>query len=516
MEESADLTNRSAQNAAWLLGRQFTINLIRIVTIAVLARHLAPAAFGIVALASVLLNFIVLIAEGGIGAYVIYYREEDWKDEAKAAFWFNFGFTVVQVGICLAVSPFLSEVFDHADVTGVFLALIVVFFVNQAAVIPEALIQRDLRMDFIAKRDSLAQAAGAALSILLAIRGWGVWSLVLPRLVIDPMRLIAVLWMARWVPGWRPFLGRWRHILRYTAPLMGTNLLRLISNDGDTLVVGRFVGSQGLGYYNLAWQLSNLVGRNVTATVTTVAMPAFSLIKGEPVRLQQAYLRMLRLLGAIAFPLLIALFVLAPDVVLLVYGPGWGPVVDLLRIFIVFTLVRSVTSPTGTIFNALGRPDLGLRVTVVFVPFYIVAILVGAEYGALGVATGVAVVRVTAAFIGLHYADDLIGVKDRQPLLAMFPAFAAAAGMGVVLWAIELLPVIGDLGELGTVVVNAPLGALIYLATIIAFDPASYREIVRVVRAVIPPLGRAMSKLQRGGETLAGTVAESHQSSSSA
>jgi hypothetical protein len=65
-------------------------------------------------------------------------------------------------------------------------------------------------------------------------------------------------------------------------------------------------------------------------------------------------------------------------------------------------------------------------------------------------------------------------------------------------------------------VVNAPLGALIYLATIIAFDPASYREIVRVVRAVIPPLGRAMSKLQRGGETLAGTVAESHQSSSSA
>ncbi len=343
MTDPSGIAERTVHSAGWMLLRRVAANLVRLAAVAVLARHLSPAEFGVVALAQVVLQFITLVGEGGIGTYVIYDAEVGREERAHAAFWLNLVLTVLQAALCLALLPLVGPLFDSAQVTGILAALVAVFFVRQLAIVPEALLQRDLRHPVLARRDIVVDLASAALSVVLVLAGAGVWSLVVPALVLEPLRLLVAVVTAQWRPR-RPFhTAQWRRILRYTAPLMGSNVLIPVTNDGDTLLVGRLLGATTVGFYNVAWQLSNLVGRNVTTVVSSVTMPALALLRDDRDRLRAAYLRMVGFLSVVCLPLLVGMAVLAGDLVPTLYGPRWQPAVTLLRIFVVFTLVRSLT-----------------------------------------------------------------------------------------------------------------------------------------------------------------------------
>lgn len=478
------------------MGRQAISGLIWLVAIGVLARHLSPATFGVVALASVLLNFITLVAEGGVGAYVIYYRGEDWRTEAQAAFWLNFWLTVVQVVVACAAIPFVADFFPGEDLTQVFLALVAAFFIAQLIVVPEAIVQRDLRFSILAKRDITLTLMTAAISVALALQGFGVWSLVLPRLLVEPVRLVVVFLMAQWNPGAGFHVDRWRRTMRYAAPLMGTNILRLLSNDGDTLVVGRVLGGHALGYYNLAWQLSNFVGRNISSVVATVAMPALSLTANDPVRTRRGYKRMIQLLAALSFPTLIGMFVLADDLVEFVYGPGWQPVVVVLRIFIAFTLVRSVTSPIGTVFNAVGRPQIGLKLTAYTLPFYFVAIIIGSPYGVEGVAIGVATVRIVGGIVGATLVNRLLGTTQRDGFGVFLPPLFSATVMGLGVWCLRVL--LGNALPIGVgLAICVSFGVVFYFGCLLLLARSTFVALRRSVESVFPPVGALMLFAER-------------------
>jgi O-antigen/teichoic acid export membrane protein len=495
MQATEGITERSVRSSAWYLGRQVVTNLIRLVAVAVLARQLTPSDFGLVALASVVLYFIVLVSEGGIRSYVIYYRNDDWRQQAQSAFWFNFFLTLLQLALCVAAAPFLRQVFSDRQLAPVLVALAGVFFLAQMTVVPDALVERELKHKQLAKRDMVISLLSAVLSVILAIRGWGIWSLVWPQFLTQGARLAVVLSLTRWNPGIRLMADRWRSIWRYTSHLMGSNFMQLVINDGDTILVGGFLGSHSLGYYNLAWGLSNLAGRNVTAVVSSVAMPAFAMMTKDLSRLRNAYMRMNRLLAILAWPLLAGMFVLSNELVVVLYGPGWEPVTLLLRVFIVFTMVRTVTSTVSTIFNVMGRPDVGLKVTASQVPFYLAGIALGSRFGVLGVATGVAVVRVAGALVALFFAMRLIGLRYLTGLIAMVPALIATVTMAGGVWTVsEGLSNVG-VGLIGRLAVCIPLGALLYGLALVAVDPRGYQEVIRVVRLGSPRFADRLAKL---------------------
>jgi O-antigen/teichoic acid export membrane protein len=106
------ITERTVRSSAWYLGRQVVTNLIRLIAVAVLACQLTPQILGLVALASVVLYFIVLVSERGIRSYVIYYRNDDWRQQAQSAFCFNFFLTLLQLALWVAAVPFLRQVFS--------------------------------------------------------------------------------------------------------------------------------------------------------------------------------------------------------------------------------------------------------------------------------------------------------------------------------------------------------------------------------------------------------------------
>jgi PST family polysaccharide transporter len=460
--QSGQIAERLSHTARWILVRRVSAILSRLTVVAILARQLDPATFGIVALAQTLVQVLTVLDEAGVGTYVIYDHSDDPRGVARAAWWLNQCITAVQVGVVLALIPFASTFYDRPSLGPVLAALAVAYFGSQMAVVPEALLRRALRHDLVIKRDLVIDAAAAASSIALALAGFGVWSLVWPAVVSGPARFAIALVAARWVPGWKPQLGKWRTILRYTKHLIGVEVIALISNNGDNLLVGKLFGSASLAFYNMAWQLSNLVGQNITSVVGSLSFPAIAGLDRNLRRMRDSYLRMLALLTLVCSPALLGLLVVAPEAVRLVYGERWSPVVPLLQIFIIYTLLRSLTSHASAVWNALGRPDLGLKLSAAFLPITLTAMAVGSRGGPKGVAVGVVAVRVVGALVTHALAARQINLGITEAARAIRAPLALATLVGVSAAAAKALaaPHFGPLGRLS---LASAVGASVFL-----------------------------------------------------
>src|SRR5205814_587976 len=96
------------------------------------------------------------------------------------------------------------------------------------------------------------------------------------------------------------------------------------------------------------------------------------------------------------------------ELIALVYGPKWSEAVPLLRIFIASTLVRSVTSPSGAVFNVVGRPELSMQIALGFVVLYVPALVVASRGSIIGFAVCVAATRIIVGLVSLYWSLDVI------------------------------------------------------------------------------------------------------------
>lgn len=486
------LTQQALSCASWLAGHKALVAVLQLFTIAVLARRLEPADFGLVALVQVMLSGLLAAGYGGISTYVVCELRDRPTERTDAAFWVGTLMSAAGIALFVALIPLMKWMSPHPLTVPVAFAAVAAIVLSQLRAVPEGLLKRGLKYDALVIRDAGFDTAGCVLQVVLAVTGFGIWSLVLPNVVVQAFRLIVTYRMARWRPSANLGRAYWSHVARYSGNMAGTNVLGLVANEGDTLLVGTFLGNASLGVYNAAWRLANLPGRYVSGLVSELAAPVFARVADDPPRFNNAYIRTVKVIGAVSFPALIGLFVFADDVIALVYGGKWLGAVLPLRIFIAFTLQRVVMAPIGALVYVKGRPEVAFRFNLGFVPFYLLAIGIGARWGLVGVAAGVTVSRILGGLIWYRLASRAASVSSTgilRNLGRLMTLSVAAAG--------TVLIVSQIVAGLGPPQVRLPLlaalGASVYAVLLWIFERAL---VVEWVSACRPLWSRPLSMLR--------------------
>jgi len=483
--ETGSISGTVARGGIYIIIRRVLANLIRMVAIGVLARNLTAAEFGVVVLAQVAVSMLTVFSGGGVGTYILCDRETDWESRIQPAFWLGVALTIASCAVVLAFLPLIKTVYDEALVTEVLLVVLADHFIRQLKLVPDALLQRTMRFRVLVMRDTARDFATAGVAVWMAVAGFGVWSLVLPSLMLAPFEVTFTAWVARFRP--RKALGRaaWPRIFKFTRSVMGEQLLSLISNEADTAVVAKVLGSSSLGVYNLAYQLANLIGKNVSAVLSMVSMPALAAAYERKSPLGPPYRRMMRVLALTTTPLLLGMFVLADELVLIVYGHQWDAAVPLLRIFIVFTIVRSVTSPSGTIFSVVGRPELSLKIVFYFLVLYIPALLITSQFSVVHLAVCVAAARVIVGLVSLYMSLDVIDESKGKVTNELSRPLVAGIAMAVLTWFLNAGLVQLDWPILIRVAVVALVGAGVYLALIRVLARRALEESMALIKSAV-------------------------------
>ena len=163
----------------------------------------------------------------------------------------------------------------------------------------------------------------------------------------------------------------------FSSYLLGHRLLYYFHRNADNILIGRYLGATALGAYALAYNIMLVPFTRIAGPVQRVLGPAFARMQDEPRRIADAWVRAVRLVGALAIPSLLGLMVVAPDFVSVVLGDQWAAAVPLIQVLAIVGIVQSLQSISTDILQARGQANTIFRFSVLFTVTHTAGFVVG-------------------------------------------------------------------------------------------------------------------------------------------
>ena len=488
-EPLLDLGRRTAWSVVWAMLGTGAAKLIVLGSLAVLARLLAPAEFGLFAFAVVYIAYLETIGDLGAGAALIYWRERT-TDVAQVTFVLNLVVGLAWFALTWGIAPSVAGFFQTPAGTPILRALGIAFVLKALGNTHDSLCRKDLRFKARLVPETGLAVVKAAVTVTFAAWGFGVWSLVWGHLAATGARS-ALLWIVvPWRPTWRWPVGLLGPVLRYGRWIVVVNALAAIVHHADYVIVGRALGMTALGWYQMAYKLPEALVIVLAWQASMVLFPAFSRAGASGHSVANSYLTALRYLALLAVPIALGLFFLAEPLVLTLFGDAWRPSIPLLRALAVYAGLRALSAPGGDILKAQGRPHLLAALGTVKALVLVPALLVAARWGTLAIAGTLAAVAGVTLLLNVAVLRFAAGLTVRATLGALRPTLAPTLVLAGVLFAWTRL----SAGEASLVVLagGLALGMSVYLVTALVSSPDLGRHALAVLRGVRPRAGGAV------------------------
>jgi PST family polysaccharide transporter len=446
----------------------------------VLARVLTPADFGLVAMAAVVVGFIELFKDLGTATAVIQ-RKDPTQALLASMFWLNAGIGVVAMLLLYVASPLAGEFYREPKVIPIMQALSVSFLLSGLSNVQMSLLERNFEFDKLARIEIGTTLFAALIGITAALTGHGAWSLVYQMLAGNLLATLLGWRASRWRPALRFDWPEIRSVMSFSLNLTAGNIVNYFARNADKLLIGRFLGTQDLGYYDLAYRLMQFPLQSISAVVGRVMFPLFSRMQDDTAQFGRAYLKVASVIALISFPLMLGLTALAWPFVLTLFGAEWTPIVPLLLILAPLGALQSIMTTIGHIYTATGRTDLGLRWTVIAGLLIMLSFVLGLPWGILGVTASYAMMMLLLTYPTFAFAFRLIGLR----VLDLGRVLWRPAVCSVAMYAVVASGAIGwPSGAPAWLALSflVPLGAAIYFASSWAINRAQMREVISILR----------------------------------
>jgi len=439
----------------------------QLIVVMVLARLLSPKDFGIVGLTAVFTGIVIAFNELGMSAAIIQRKDID-NDHLSTSFWANIIMGIILFVLFIIISPFIANFFQEDIIKSILIVSSLGLIIGSFSIIHKALLEKNLDFKKITAVEVCATFVSGIVSILLAIKGFGVWSLVIGGLSSNIVTVI-ILWnMTKWRPSLRFSFRHFKELFSFGSNVMGSKIVGYIAMRIDYLIVGKLLGTIPLGYYSLARNLTSFPVQKVSWTIMRVIFPAFSTIQEDNNALIKGYTKVIKYVSLITFPMLAGMFVVAPEFVLVFYGEKWSPIIILLQILAIESAFVSIGTLTNTMQYVKGRSDLQFKWQIYTTITLPIAIVIGSKYGIVGAAIALTIMMSIYVAILQMITNRLIGLGTYKFIKEIIPATICSA---ILIIGIEIYRrlIFIDIGLIYMFISSVFIGMIVYLILIRTF-----------------------------------------------
>jgi O-antigen/teichoic acid export membrane protein len=477
----------------WVGVSLFVTQGLQFLTTIVLARLLTPEIFGLVAMARVATNLISIIRQLGFSSAFIQRRDRGPEEARVAVNTMFYLLVITNAALFIAawlLSPVVARFFENEALDRVLRVLVLGFFIQAFVETPSVVLQKNLDFGKIAFSQIVASIFLMLISISLAAKGYGVWSLVVGQIGANLVHALVLIK----VSGWRPRLEFApqiaKQLFRYGKYLWVFSILSALGDSLDRIIVGRWLGAGSLGIYGLALNLSKLPANQVSMLVNRITFPAFSKIQDDKSALTIAFLRTLSHVSIVTFPLGIGLAAVSENMVLSLYGQKWMEAAPIIAVLAYYGMVLSVSSIAGPIFRAIGRPNVLLYTALFHHTLLVVFLLILGRYGAVGIAYAVLIPMIISSTIAfaliVRYLEFRVLTVVEHLLRAGLPSLAMYFAIESVTSVLDTLMSTAPVKLLIQIVV----GVLICLVFTMVFNRAALDSVYATIKSSLQAKGR--------------------------
>ena len=465
MEPSSSLVQRSLSSTGWNLGASLATVGVLFIRAVFLARMLEVSTFGVYALAFAVVKLSSVIAEFGLGDAFLH-RAPETEDESRAAA-VHLGLTILLTSLWASILTLSAVLATRPPLRTALVVLTVTVGVLQLARTPTLILVRRVRHRRLAVIDLATAVATTAIAVWLASRGAELWALLATDIVTAAMAFTA---LYLWRPPWRASLawipGVVRYYLGFGSRSFLAGMLSQFLERIDTLWTGLFLGTTALGFYSRAFAFATYPRRFVAQPILGVVAGIYAELKGDTARLSTAFGQVNALLLRLDVGIAGLLAMVSPELVFLLLGDRWMPMVPPLRVLLIFAVAAPIERSLAHLFVAVGRPGYVVRTRVVQLVLVCVGILVlGSRWGVVGVAMAVSGAVLVPISLLLRRARDHVefslATLVAPPLAAL--VFATGAAVAVLNGAARFDDPLLTLGVVTAVYVPVYIGVLLVL-----------------------------------------------------
>lgn len=407
------LSDRFLLNVGWLGAAEVVNRIFRLGTTVTLARVFSTEDYGLMAVIYTVFDLAtVFILKGGLGAKIIQTDEKKINITCDTAYWLNWilcgSLFTIQ---CLAAFPIAIFYNNNQLILPICVAALMYLF-YPLFLVNCALIERENRLKIIAFCTATQAILTNLFTIVLALAGMGIWSIVFPMLLGIPIWLVFS-WRGH---SWRPTksftLENWQEIIHFSKNLLGVELLTKLRLNLDYLIVGKFLGVEQLGLYYFAFNAGSGITNNVVNSLMSALFPHLCATRSDRAKLKNRYFKSLKTISFTVIPIVILQSTLAPLYVPIIFGNKWVTAIPILILICLSVIPMTFKHTSSLLLNSINKTQIALYFDLFYTLAFAIAIIISVQQGILAVAITVLVINLLFSFIFTLYATKYAFAKE--------------------------------------------------------------------------------------------------------
>jgi O-antigen/teichoic acid export membrane protein len=444
MSDADTLRDKVARGAFWSILTQISIQATRLLVGIVLARLLTPHEFGVAGMALVLSNLLTLFTDLSLGAALIQ-RPSITESDRSTMFWTTLAVGLLCTGFGIAISGPVGDFFHQPQAGSLFAVLSVGFTLSALSSTQSALATRELAYRRLQTREMAAIGISAVVAVVVAAIGGGAWAIIAQQLTFGAASAVLIWLLSPWRPRLVFSSASFRSLGSFGITLFGSRLLAYANLNADNLLIGRFLGGQALGIYSLAYNVMFTPMLRIGLPFQQVVFPAYARLQSDPGRLGLAWVRSRRLAAAVLAPLFLAILVVAPDLVPVVFGAKWHRAIGVVQLLCVAGVAHTLVTLNWSVLQALGMARLLFTINLFTSAVIVGGFAIGLTWGIVGVAAAYAIAKwllilpdvwLTSRAVAMGAFQSLRQSCVSLPLACLAAGFAYGVRMALVATAV--------------------------------------------------------------------------------
>ncbi len=483
---SDTLHSKVRSGLLWSLAQSWGVKLVTLLLFMVMARVLDPHQLGVFAAATVVLAFVGLFIDQGLSQAIVQ-RAQITVQQLNTVFLINLGLAVLLYAILWFVAPLIAVYLKIPELIDILRVASLAILISATCFSQQAMLHRNFRYRWLAISTLVATLLSGVVGVICALRGMGTWSLVIQMLMGTVIGAV-MLWTQ---PQWRfsfdlDFAGV-RSLFSYGMKRLGTSLLDFVNTRYVELFVAATLGPVALGIYSVGVRIYQALMQALSSAILDVAHSGFSRVAHDPPVLLAAYYKAVTLTVAVAVPVFCLLAAIAPEATVIFFGHRWAASADILRPIAFLGAVQVVAYYNGTLFNAIGRPDIGLKFMVLKTVVTFLSLWLVRESDLLAIVYAYAASQLVLIPLIFYLAQRIVGVSLRTVLMRTWRfLFASVLGVALILLSRHVDAVM-QLPVLFRGIVLGMIGSVAYLGFLVLAARAQLRELFVMVRVQRQP-----------------------------
>ena len=408
MHEKDSLREKTVAGMMWSGIGKFGTLTLNFLSNLVLARLLLPSDYGAVGMLHVFIAVSGVFVSAGFGSALIQKKNPTHLDYTSVFYW-NLAASLLFYGILFFSGPAIARFYNMPELCSILRVQSLGMIVGAFSHVQSNQLQKQLRFRELSIRNIVATVIGTAVSITLALLGYGVWSLVFGNLVSSIAAVLLLWWMSSWRPTREFSWQSLRELFSFGGLMALSSLVETLYSNLQSLIIGKWFSAKDLGYYSQARKLEGVPTSALSHIVGSVVFPVFSSLQDDRERLVSAFRKNIKSVTYLNFPLMVLLIIIARPLITLLYGAKWETSIPYFQILCIFSMVYTLNTLNTNVIKSLGRSGVFFTIQLTKRIIGIVLIILGTRIGIFGLLWAVVANGYIAVLINLFVNKRLIG-----------------------------------------------------------------------------------------------------------